>query len=288
MAQYVVTGLASGGLYALLGLGLLLTLQSTNALNFAQGEMSMLGAFAFYTLATTLGLPAPAAFAAALGVAAAFGAAVYLGGIHPNRARDQESLAFITLGVKLAITGIAALAWGAEARVLPSPFTATRYEIAGLFISPAHFWTLVVALAFMLGITLFLRFTTLGLAMRVAAENTEVAQLLGINLRVVGVTAWALAAGLGTATGVLFALTAFLSAYMMGLVVLKAFAALVLGGMNSIPGVVVGGLLLGVIEGLSAYLVSPLFQDSIALVVLVVFLVVRPEGLFGSLQRWRA
>ncbi len=288
MEEYLFSGLSVGGLYALLGLGLLITLRTTSALNFAQGEMSMLGAFGFYTLTVTLGLPTYAALAGAVVLAVLAGALVYNTMIFPNRRRDQETLAFITLGLKLAISGIAALVWGAEARLFPSPFQSNSYDVFGFPVSPAHFWMLIVAVTAMALITVFLHRTTPGLAMRVAAEDPTVAQLLGVNLRVTGVIAWAVAAILGTATGILFALTGFLSPYMMGLVILKAFAALVLGGMTSIPGVVVGGLLLGALEGLSAYAFAPLFQDSIALVVIILFLIVRPQGLFGSRHGWRA
>lgn len=288
MQEYVVSGVSAGALYALLGLGLLITLRTTNALNFAQGEMSMLGAFGLYTLAVTLGWPPYLAIAAAIGLAVLAGAFVYNVAIFPNRRRDQETLAFITLGLKLAISGVAALLWGAEARVFPSPFQSNSYDIYGLLISPAHFWMLAVALTFMVLTTGFLQWTTAGLAMRVAAEDPTVAQLLGINLRMTGVIAWAVAAILGTATGVMFALVNFLSPDMMGLVILKAFAALVLGGMTSIPGVVLGGLLLGGLEGLSAYIFAPVFKDSVALVVIVLVLLIRPQGLFGKRQAWRA
>lgn len=288
MLDYVVSGLSAGGLYALLGLGLLITLRTTNALNFAQGEMSMLGAFGCYTLAVALGLPLGLAVAGTLVLAVLFGAVVYRTTIFPNRRRDVETLAFITLGLKLAISGIAGLAWGAEARVFPSPFQSSNYDLLGIAVSPAHFWMIVVACICMVLTTAFLHWTDAGLAMRVAAEDPTVAQLLGVNLRMTGTIAWAIAAILGTATGVLFALTTFLSPYMMGLVILKAFAALVLGGMTSIPGVVLGGLAVGALEGLSAYAFAPVFQDSVALVLIVLILVVRPQGLFGAAQGWRA
>jgi branched-chain amino acid transport system permease protein len=123
--------------------------------------------------------------------------------------------------------------------------------------------------------------------MRAAAENSDVAQLLGIDLRVVGTVAWVAATCLATLTGVLVASTTFLSPFMMGLVILKAFAALVVGGMTSAPGVVIGGLLLGISESLVGYWATPLLQDSVGLIIIIIVLLVRPQGLLGS-NVWRA
>jgi branched-chain amino acid transport system permease protein len=288
LLQFVGPGHALGSLYALLGLGLALTYRSTTVLNFAQGELGMLMAFVCYFAMTIAGLPAVPALAVTLVAATALGLAIYNFIIFPNRERDHESLAVVTLGMKLALTGVVAWMFGVEAREFPPLFGAENYTAFGLMIGPGQFWTIVTGIAAMILVTAFLKFTSLGLAMRAAAEDVNVAQLLGIDLRVVGSIAWIAAICLGAMTGILLSSTVLLSPYMMGLAVLKGFAALVLGGMTSIPGVIVGGLLVGVLESLVAYYATPLLQESVALVLIIGILLVRPQGLFGTKPAWRA
>jgi branched-chain amino acid transport system permease protein len=288
MIAYLLTGLSYGSLYALLGLGLVLTFRSTNVLNFSQGGMSMLMAFIAFEFATQAGLPILAAIAASLVVAGVLGGALYNILIYPLRNRDQDSLAFVALSLELSIIGLAALIWGAESRVFPRLFASDRIEIANFIVSTPHFWTIVCGVISVCVVAALMRWTDLGLAMRVAAENPEVAQLLGVNLRVVGTTAWMAAACLGTLTGVLLASTGFLQPYMMGLVVLKGFAALVVGGMYSVMGVIAGGVLLGILESLAAYELNPLVQDSVGLALIILVLLIRPQGLIGGGGAWRA
>jgi branched-chain amino acid transport system permease protein len=287
MLPYILTGLAFGSLYALLGLGLVLTLRSTNVLNFAQGEISTLMAFVAAQIAVSSGLPIIWAILLSLVAAAIPGLLLYNLLFFPIRRRDQDSLAFVSLSLKLAITGLVALYWGSASSVFPNPFGADRYLIAGMYLPSGQVWMIACGLAGMLAIGGFLRFTNMGLAMRVAAENSDAAQLLGVNLRAVGSAAWVAATCLATLTGVLVASTTFLSPFMMGLVILKAFAALVVGGMNSPAGVVAGGLLLGLAESLVGYWLSPLLQDSVGLIIIVAVLMIRPQGLFRGAV-WRA
>jgi len=288
MIQYVMAGLAYGSLYALLGLGLLLTLRTTNVLNFAQGELSTLLAFVCFTIAVTLGQGIGWAFIGSLIVAVIVGLTLYNVIIFPIRRRDQERLATVAISLKLAITGLIALYWGPESRIFPALFDIERIEIFGTIIVADQVWMILAGLIGMVLVGVFLRFTSLGLAMRVAAENPDLAQLLGVNLRVVGSAAWVAAALLGSVTGVLLASTLFLSPFMMGLVVLKAFTALVIGGMVSPFGVVIGGLLLGLLESFVAYTLTPLLQDSVGLLIIILVLMFRPRGLFAGQETWRA
>lgn len=288
MFQYVVAGLAYGSLYALLALGLVLTLRSTNVLNFAQGEISMVMAFICFSASSAWGLGVWASVLVTVPAAAIVGAILYNVLIYPFRKRDQEGLAIISLALKLAITGAAALYFGSDAKVFPALFQVDQVRLFGAEMSPNQAAIIVAGVLSVAAIAAFLRYTSLGLSMRVAAENPDVAQLLGINLRVVGSTAWAAAAVLGAITGTLVAATLFLSPYMMGLVVMKGFAALVLGGMWSPLGAVAGGLILGLLESAVAYSISPLFQDSVGLLLMIAILLIRPAGLFRSGLSWRA
>jgi branched-chain amino acid transport system permease protein len=221
-------------------------------------------------------------------VAAGVGLIIYNVVIYPNRKKDHVRLAILTIGIQLAVVGLASLVWGPQARIFPQLLAVQNYQFYGLIIPAGYLWTFVVALVCMLIISLVLRYTTIGLAMRVAAENVDVAQLLGVNIRLVSSIAWMTAAALGAITGILLSLSVYLSPYMIGMVILKAFAAVVLGGMSNLLGVFLGGLLLGLVEAGVAYFISPLFQDSVALLVLVVVLMLRPSGLFTSRAAWRA
>lgn len=286
--QYVIAGLSSGSLYALLGLGLCLTYRSTKSLNFAQGELAMLFAFVCFALLSSGQFGVTLSIALTLVVAAGVGCAIYNLVIYPNRKKDHVQLAILTIGIQLAAVGLAALVWGPQARIFPQLLAVQNYQFLGLIVPAGYMWTFVIALACMIVITLVLRYTAIGLAMRVAAENVDVAQLLGINIRLVSSIAWMTAAALGAITGVLLSLSIYLSPYMIGMVILKAFAAVVLGGMGNLLGVFLGGLMLGLLEAGVAYFISPLFQDSVALLVLVLVLMVRPNGLFTNRAVWRA
>jgi len=286
--QYVIAGLSSGGLYAILAVGLVMTYRSTRTLNFAQGEIAMILAFVCYALLTNAGLSAFPAFVATAVAASALGAFIYNVVIYPNRSKDHVKLAILTVGVQLALIGLAALIWGPQAYVFPRLLGSDTYQFLGLRISSAFFWTLVSAFLCMAGVTLFLRFTNIGLAMRVASMDVNLAQLLGVNIRLVSTLAWVAASCLGAITGVLFSMGVYLNPYMMGMVILKAFAAVVLGGMNSVVGVFFGGLIVGLLEAGVAYAISPLLQDSVALVVIMFVLLVKPQGLFAGAGAWRA
>jgi branched-chain amino acid transport system permease protein len=286
--QYLITGIAMGSLYSLLGLGLVITNRTTNVLNFAHGEMAVLLAFVCYFGLSQSGLGLYPALALTLLAAAGLGLAVYNLFIHPQRKRDHESLVILTLGMKLALGGLMAWGFGAQARVFPEIFAVGQYEWGSLTISVGQFWTVALSVVVMVGVVGFLKFTRMGLAMRASAENIEVAQLLGLNLRAVGSAAWVAAACLAAVTGVLLATSIYLTPFMMGLSILKGFAALVVGGMSSVPGVILGGMLLGVLEGTVAYALTPVLQESVALILVIGILLVRPQGLLGRKDTWRA
>ena len=286
--QYIIAGLSNGGLYAILGLGLVLTFRSTKAMNFAQGDLSMFLAFICFTLIVSAGIRIWLALALTLLAAGGIGTAIYGVIIYPNRKKNHEQLAIITLGIQLSLIGLAGVIWGPQSRVFPHLLSADHYQIFGLVVAAGYLWTLAAALLCFACVSLFLRYTEFGLAMRVAAENVDLAQLLGVNVRMVGSAAWISACCLGAVTGILLSLTVFLSPYMMGLVILKAFAAMVLGGMTSVSGVMVGGLCVGLLEVGVAYLLTPLLTDTVSLAVIIVVLMIRPQGLFAGAAAWRA
>lgn len=288
MLQYVTTGLASGSIYALMGIAMVLTFRCTNVLNFAQGEISMLMTFVVFSCLTVFGLGLASSLVISFIASLLLGAFIYLGIVYPIRVRDLEALAFSTLALKLSINGLAALIWGPAAQSFPPIFTPDRYAIFGTVIAAGHLFAIILCLGFTLAVTLFLRFTTFGMCMRASAENSQIAQLLGIDIRLVGMAAWMAAAVIGLATGVLLSTTTLISPYMMGLTVVKVFAAVLLGGMTSVVGAAVGGLMLGLLEAFVSFFFDPLFQDATALLALIAILLIRPQGLFGTKAAWRA
>jgi branched-chain amino acid transport system permease protein len=286
-AQYIVGGLAAGSLYALVALGIVLLYRSSRVLNFAHGEIATLAAFVAFTL---LGRSFPFGIAIAGGLAAAalLGAMFFLAVLRPAKEASLISKVVITLGLALLLGGITQLAWGAESQVFPFPLSDTRvYRIGEVVISQVNLGTIITGLILMAGLYVLVQRTTLGLAMRAVAQNTAAAQALGIPARRIHALTWGLASALGGAAGVLLAPVVYLDPFMMLDPFLKGFAAAVVGGMDSLPGAVIGGFFLGVAESVFAGYVSFKFKTTLAFAIIIVVLMVRPEGLLGREFRRR-
>lgn len=286
--QYVAGGLASGSLYALVALGIVLLYRTSRVLNFAHGDIATFGAFVAYGLLVGSRLPFALAAPLAVVVAAAVGVAFY--GVILRRIREPTLLGTIvmTLGLSLLLNGVVVGVWGTDTKVLPFPLSDTTvYRFAGVAVSQTNLGTLAAGFALMGGMYLLVQHTRVGLAMRAVSQDAAAAQTLGIPVRRVIALAWALASGLGAAAGILVAPVAFLDPFAMLEPFLKGFAGAVVGGIDSMPGAVAGGLLLGVVESVFGGYVSVEFKTTLAFVVIVVVLLVRPQGIFGREFRRR-
>ena len=283
--QQVVSGLAAGSIYASLALALVLIYRATDVVNFAQGEMATFTTYVAWSLMHH-GVSYWPAFALTLGFAFFFGLGIQRTVIRPVERRPEIVIVIVTIGLLIAINGLVGWIWGGETKALDSPFPNRSWEIGGVAISIQDVGTLGVCLLTVLILWAFFRFTTIGLAMRSSAVNPDASRLLGVRVSWMLAIGWGLAAVLGAVAGLMAAPTVFLDPGMMLVILIYAFAAAVLGGIDSPVGAVVGGLLLGVIVNLlGAYVdfVGAELRLPTALAILLLVLIIRPQGLFGHL-----
>ena len=282
IVQFLVSGVTVGSIYGLVALGFTLVFNATGIINFAQGQFVMLGGLLATTFTNTLAWPLPAAVVTAILLTAVIGAAIEVVAIHPMRHRPVFTLIMITLGVSIILESAALLLWGHDPIFLPSFSGDQPLPFFGATLQPQMLWVLGVAVLAMMALQFFYRRTRLGQAMLACSINADAAASMGIDPRRIVLLAFVLAAALGALGGVLVAPIASTS-YQVGLLMaLKGFAAAIVGGMGSSLGAVIGGLALGVVESLGTGVVSSGYKDGIALGVLVVFLILRPQGLLGE------
>jgi branched-chain amino acid transport system permease protein len=284
--QLVLAGIQVGSIYALVALGIVLLYRTSRVLNFAHGELALLASFMSFTLVSSLGWNIFLAYAISLLLSGAVAALFYLLVVRRAKASDPMGLLILTLGFSLFSNGLISLIWGVDNKQAPSPVDVIA-TIPGTTISQIAVLTAVVGLLLMLGLWFFVQKSRIGLAMRAVAQNPEVAKALGIPVRTVLFSTWAVAAILGGAAALLFAPTTTLSPNLMLDPLNKGFAAAVLGGISSLPGAVLGGYVLGVAEAIVGY-ISPAFKLTLAFVIIIGVLIVRPEGLLGEKETKRA
>jgi branched-chain amino acid transport system permease protein len=287
--QQVVSGLASGGIYALLALALVIIHRSTGVINFAQGEMATLSAYIAWSLWASHAWPFWAAVAATLAISFLGGIATHRIVIRPVEGGSVLRIVIVTIGLLIAINGFVIWQWSGEPKFLRSPFGTDIIVVGDVAVSRHDVGTILVALGFVLLLWLLFQFTKVGLALRAVAVNPGEARLVGVRVTWMLALGWGLAATLGAAAGIMTAPTVGLDPNLMQAVLIYAFAAAILGGIDSPVGAVVGGLLLGLILNmlsyLSQYAVFDWFSEELrlpmALLVILVVLLVRPQGLFG-------
>jgi branched-chain amino acid transport system permease protein len=285
--QQVVAGLASGSIYASLALALVLIHRATGIINFAQGEMATLSTYIAWTLTVNHGWGYWPAFVFTLGVSFLGGAAVHQTVIRPNEKGSVLRVVIVTIGLLIMINGLVTWIWGGEVRAVESPFPAGTTEIAGVAITTAPNGTIAVVLAIVALLWALFQYTKLGLAMRAAAVNPAEARLVGVRVTWMLSFGWGLAAVLGAVAGMLAAPSVFLDPNLMAALLIYAFAAAVLGGIDSPVGAVVGGLTLGVGLNLIGTYVDFVGADlrlPVALLVILVVLLVKPTGIFGKTE----
>jgi branched-chain amino acid transport system permease protein len=281
--QQVVSGLASGAIFASLALALVLIYRTTDVVNFSQGEMATFATYIAWSLMDH-GLSYWPAFVLTLAIAFAGGVGVERTLIRPVEHRPEIVIVIVTIGLLIALNGLTGWIWGAEVKAFDSPFPNDTVEIGGVAFSIQDLGTFGVCLVTVLALWAFFRFTTIGLVMRAVANNPDASRLMGVRVGWMLAVGWGLAAVLGAVAGMMAAPTLFLDPSMMLVVLIYAFAAAVLGGIDSPVGAVVGGLALGVIINLlGAYVdfVGSELRLPTALAVLLVVLLIRPQGLFG-------
>jgi branched-chain amino acid transport system permease protein len=281
--QQVVSGIASGGVFASLALALVLIYNAMGLVNFAQGEMAMLATFIAYTLISR-GLSYWIALPVTLVLAFGGGIAIQRIVIRPVERAPLLTLVIITLGLATLVNGLAGAIFGYVPRSFPSPFSAQTVDILGAFVSYRDLGVIGVSGAVLIGIYLLLQRTTVGLTLRAAAYHREASRLLGVRASWMLALGWGLASAVGAVSGIMVAPIILLEPNMMQTIIIYAFAAAVLGGIESPLGAVIGGLIVGVTVNLAgAYLpfVGGDLQLAVALAIIIGVLVLKPNGLLG-------
>jgi branched-chain amino acid transport system permease protein len=283
--QQVVSGLGSGAIYAALALALVLIHRATGVINFAQGEMAMFTTYIAWTLMTNHGWSYWPAFVATLVFAFLLGVGIHTVVIRPVERSSVLTVVIMTIGLVLTFNGLASLIWSAEVRAFDSPFPNDTWQIGDVSISQQDVGTFAVVVVLVTILWAFFQFTKTGLALRASAVNPDASRLVGVRVGWMLAIGWGLAAALGAVSGMLAAPTLFLEPNMMQATLIYAFAAAVLGGIDSPFGAVAGGLMLGVgLNLISNYVdfVGASLQLPVALLIILVVLLVRPAGIFGQ------
>lgn len=283
--QQIVAGLGSGAIYASLALALVLIHRATGVINFAQGEMAMFTTYIAWTLTANHGWSYWPAFVVTLLAAFGIGLGIQRVILAPVANASVLTIVIMTIGLILVFNGLASLIWSAEVRAFPSPFPNETWQIGGVAISQQDVGTFAVVLTLVALLWAFFQFTKIGLALRASALNPEASRLVGVRVGWMLAIGWGLAAMLGAVAGMMAAPTLFLDPNMMQATLIYAFAAAVLGGIDSPFGAVAGGVLLGVgLNLIGAYVdfVGADLRLPVALLIILVVLLVRPAGIFGK------
>jgi branched-chain amino acid transport system permease protein len=283
--QQIVAGLGSGAIYASLALALVLIHRATGVINFAQGEMAMFTTYIAWTLTANHGWSYWPAFIATLVFAFLLGVGIQRVVIAPVSNASVLTIVIMTIGLVLTFNGLASLIWSAEIRAFPSAFPNETWQIGGVSISQQDVGTFAIVIVLVALLWAFFQFTKVGLALRASALNPDASRLVGVRVGWMLAIGWGLAAMLGAVAGMLAAPTVFLDPNMMQAILIYAFAAAVLGGIDSPFGAVAGGLLLGVgLNLVGAYIdfVGADLRLPVALLIILIVLLVRPAGLFGK------
>lgn len=282
LAQFIVSGLVVGCIYALVAVGFTVVYNATGTVNFAGGEALMLGAFFFLTFTKFAGLPAWLAFLLTLAGSAALGYLVFDRLVsRPLVDATLLSRVIALMGVASMLKGIARLVWGADAYNLPATFGIRPWRILGVRITPQEVAIVAATALILLALYAFFDFTRAGLAMRATAQNRRGAALMGVRVSRVFSLSWVIGTVLAGIGGVLLGPLLLVDPD-MGSIGIKSFAAIVIGGFGSIPGAMLGGLLLGLVENLVAAYLRPEFQAAATFVLLIGVLAVKPTGLLGA------
>jgi len=280
--QMVLSGIAVGSSYALMGLGMVLIYKASEVPNFVQGEMALLPVFIAFMLLTSYGAPYYIAFPVTLLFALFLGCFLEFAILRRAKEPNVLGLIIITIGMEMMLLGFVSWKFGADQRAMPFPISTYDSIIIGdLFISTLEMLTLVVALVIMLSLFLFFRFSKMGVAMKATQQNENAAALMGIKTKQIRMVTWGISSMVGCVAGLLIA-PVLLEPYMMWDPMLKGFSGAVVGGMTSLPGAVFGAYIVGIVEHLFGGYVSLEFKSVVAFAIIVLVLCIKPSGLFAK------
>ena len=284
--QLVISGIAQGCIYGLIALGFVLIYKATETVSFAQGELMMLGAFAGLAGMTLLGFPYWLSVLCAISAMAVFGMLLERLVIRPILGQPAFSIVMLTIGIGYVARGLITMVpnIGTDTHTLPVPYKDEIWKVSGLVLNVEQMVVIAATAVLCLLLFVLFRYSKLGIAMQAASQNQLAAYYMGIPVKRLNGIAWGLAAAVAAIAGLLLAPITFVHAN-MGFIGLKAFPAAVVGGFGSLPGAIVGGLIIGLVESLSGFYLPDGFKDTAAYIVVLIMLVVKPTGLFGEKLR---
>ena len=270
-----------GCIYGLVALGFVLIYKATELVNFAQGDLLMLGAFVCYMFVVWYRVGYWTAFALAVVIVGLFGAVLDATVLRRVIGQPQFAVVMLTIGLGAMFRSFASLTWGSEIYTLPTPWSAKTTRLGGVTVSHEYVAIIVGTVVLCALLYAFFTYSRVGVAMQAASQNQLAAYYMGIPVRRVNMLIWGISAGVATIAGILLAPATFVHSN-MGFIGLKAFPAAVVGGFGSVPGSIVGGLIIGVVEALAGFYLPEGFKDVAAYVVVLVVLLVWPSGIFGE------
>jgi branched-chain amino acid transport system permease protein len=284
--QIIVAGIAQGCVYGLIALGFVLIYKATETVNFAQGDLMMLGAFAGLAGMSVLGWPFWLAALAAVAVMALAGMLIERAVIRPVLGQPQFSIVMLTFGLGYIARGGVTMVpgIGTDTHALAVPYKGSTLDLGAVVVGGEQMVIIGATAALCGGLWLLFRYTRVGIAMQASSQNQLAAYYMGIPVQRLNGLVWALAAAAATVAGLLLAPITFVHAN-MGFIGLKAFPAAIVGGFGSLPGAIVGGLIIGVVESLSGFFLPEGFKDVMPYVVVLLMLAIKPTGLFGDRAR---
>jgi branched-chain amino acid transport system permease protein len=282
----VISGIAIGCIYGLIALGFVLIYKATETVSFAQGDLMMLGAFMGLAGMTMLGFPFWAAVLAAIAAMAIFGVLLERIVIRPILGQPAFSIVMLTIGIAYVARGLITMIpnIGTETHTLPVPYKDQIWKLGGLVLNVEQMVVIAATAVLCAGLFAMFKYSKLGMAMQASSQNQLAAYYMGIPVKTLNGLVWGLAAAVAAIAGLLLAPITFVHAN-MGFIGLKAFPAAVVGGFTSLPGAIVGGLIIGIVESLAGFYLPNGFKDTAPYVVVLIMLMVKPNGLFGEKLR---
>ena len=286
LLQLSVAGIAQGCVYALVALGFVLIYKATETVNFAQGDLMMLGAFFALTASVMMGWPYWATIVFAVAAMAVVGMLLERVVLRPVLGQPAFTVVMITIGVGYVLRGAVSMipGWGTDTFTLPTPFSEGVIKVGGIVFAVQQLAVIGMTTALCAVLYVFFRYAKLGVAMQATSQNQLAAAYMGIPVRRVNMLVWGLSAGVAAFAGILLAPVTFVHSN-MGFIGLKAFPAAVVGGFGSVPGAIVGGLIIGLVEALAGFYLAEGFKDVAAYVVVLAVLLIKPSGIFGETAR---
>ncbi len=285
LLELIISGIAVGSLYALIAMGFVLIYKGTGVINFAQGEVIMVTAFIAYYLVTGFGVPFWLAVPLTLVAAALLGAGTERLVIRPMLGEPVFSVVMVTIGLSIFLRAMGGIVFGHHNYIFPNPFPIEPLELGGIVLSHTHLWSMIISACLMIAFGLFFNYARLGLGMRATANDQDTATLMGVSIKRVYALTWGISFVIAGVAGVFLANVMVLNVG-LAFIAISAFPAVILGGLESIPGAIIGGLAIGIIENLAGgyldQIVGGGIKDITPFAVLFLVLMIRPYGLFGT------